>query len=88
MAGVLDSARLQAFIAMELGVAIADVSTMVLGGHGDLMVPLPRYCTVGGVPLEELLVGEAIVRLLERTRHGGAELVKLFKNGSAWKIDF
>ncbi|MEM9540246.1 MAG: malate dehydrogenase [Cyanobacteria bacterium P01_E01_bin.42] len=84
MAGVLDSARLQAFIAMELGVAIADVSTMVLGGHGDLMLPLPRYCTVRGVPLAELLEGEAIARLMERTRHGGAELVKLFKNGSAY----
>lgn len=84
MAGVLDSARLQAFIAMELGVAIADINTMVLGGHGDLMVPLPRYCTVRGVPLAELLEGEAIARLLDRTRHGGAELVKLFKKGGAY----
>ncbi|MBP0021347.1 MAG: malate dehydrogenase [Cyanobacteria bacterium SBLK] len=84
MAGVLDSARLQAFIAMELGVAIADVSTMVLGGHGDLMVPLPRYCTVRGIPLTEFLEGEAIARLLERTRHGGAELVKLFQKGGAY----
>ena len=84
MAGVLDSARLQTFIAMELGIAIADVSTMVLGGHGDLMVPLPRYCTVRGIPLTELLDGDAIARLLERTRHGGAELVKLFKKGGAY----
>lgn len=84
MAGVLDAARLQTFIAMELGVAIADVSTMVLGGHGDLMVPLSRYCTVGGVPLTELLDAEAISRLMERTRNGGAELVKLLKKGGAY----
>ncbi|MEA5471652.1 malate dehydrogenase [Spirulina sp. 06S082] len=84
MAGVLDAARLQTFIAMELGVAIADVSTMVLGGHGDLMLPLPRYCTVRGVPLRELLDAEAIARLMERTRNGGAELVQLFKKGGAY----
>ncbi|MGK7928280.1 MAG: malate dehydrogenase [Spirulina sp.] len=84
MAGVLDSARLQTFIAMELGVAIADVSTIVLGGHGDLMVPLPRYCSVGGVPLTDLLDADTIARLMERTRHGGAELVKLFKKGGGY----
>ncbi|NEO26318.1 MAG: malate dehydrogenase, partial [Kamptonema sp. SIO4C4] len=84
MAGVLDSARLQTFIAMELGVAIADVTTMVLGGHGDLMLPLPRYCTVRGIPLPELLDTATIDRLTERTRHGGAELVKLYKRGGAY----
>jgi len=84
MAGVLDAARLQAFIARELGVAIADVSTLVLGSHGDLMLPLPRYCTVGGVPLTELLETEAIERLNERTRHAGAELVQLYQHGGAY----
>ncbi|WP_017306501.1 malate dehydrogenase [Spirulina subsalsa] len=84
MAGVLDSARLQTFIAMELGVAIADVHAMVLGGHGDLMVPLPNYCTVRGVPITELLDQPTIDRLIERTRNGGAELVKLFKTGGAY----
>lgn len=84
MAGVLDSVRLQAFIAIELGVAIADVSTMVLGGHGNLMVPLPRYCTVRGVPISELMDAATIERLVERTRHGGAEIVKLRQTGSAY----
>ncbi|MDB9312098.1 malate dehydrogenase [Spirulina sp. CS-785/01] len=84
MAGVLDSARLQTFIAMELGVSIGDVTTLVLGGHGDLMIPLPRYCTVRGVPLPELLDPATIERLTERTRNGGAELVKLYKRGGAY----
>lgn len=84
MAGVLDSSRLQTFIARELGVAIADVNAMVLGGHGDLMLPLPRYCTVSGVPITELLDPETIDRLNTRTRHGGAEIVKLLKTGSAF----
>ncbi|MEC4896167.1 MAG: malate dehydrogenase [Oscillatoria sp. PMC 1051.18] len=84
MAGVLDSARLQSFIAMEMKVAIADVSAMVLGGHGDLMVPLPKYCTVRGIPIAELLDGSRIERLVERTRHGGAEIVKLFQTGGAY----
>ncbi len=84
MAGVLDSSRLQAFIAMELGASTADVSAMVLGGHGDLMLPLPRYCTVSGVPITELMSPETIQRLVERTRNGGAEIVKLLQTGGAF----
>lgn len=84
MAGVLDSARLQAFIAMELGVSINDVYAMVLGGHGDLMLPLPRYCTVSGVPITELMNQATIEKLVQRTRDGGAEIVKLLKTGSAY----
>lgn len=84
MAGVLDSSRLQSFIAMKLGVYTADVSAMVLGGHGDLMLPLPRYCTVRGVPITELMKEEDIKEILERTRHGGAEIVKLLQTGSAY----
>lgn len=84
MAGVLDSARLQTFIAMELGVSTADISTMVLGGHGDLMVPLPRYCTVGGVPITELMDTATIEGLVERTRQGGAEIVNLLQTGGAY----
>lgn len=84
MAGVLDSSRLQTFIAMELGVSTADVNAMVLGGHGDLMLPLPRYCTVGGVPITELMDEATINRLIERTRNGGAEIVKLLQTGGAY----
>ncbi|MDJ0719798.1 MAG: malate dehydrogenase [Prochloraceae cyanobacterium] len=84
MAGVLDSCRLQSFIAMELGVLTADVTAMVLGGHGDLMLPLTRYCTVRGVPITELMDGATIDRLLERTRNGGAEIVKLLQTGGAF----
>ena len=84
MAGVLDSARLQAFISMELGVAMDDVQTMVLGGHGDLMLPLTRYCTVRGIPIAELIEEERIKQLVERTRDGGAEIVRLLKTGSAY----
>lgn len=84
MAGVLDSSRLQTFIAMELGVCTADVSAMVLGGHGDLMLPLPRYCTVRGVPITELMSKATIERLIERTRQGGAEIVKLLQTGGAY----
>ncbi|WP_072619944.1 malate dehydrogenase [Spirulina major] len=84
MAGMLDSARLQQFIAQALNVASCDVQTLVLGGHGDLMLPLARYCTVRGVPLTELLPSDRIQTLIERTRHGGAELVKLYQTGSAF----
>jgi malate dehydrogenase len=84
MAGVLDSARLRAFIAMELGVSIVDVSAMVLGGHGDSMVPLPRYSTVNGVPITELMDAATITRISDRTRKGGAEIVNLLKTGSAY----
>ncbi|OGF98329.1 MAG: malate dehydrogenase [Candidatus Glassbacteria bacterium RIFCSPLOWO2_12_FULL_58_11] len=84
MAGVLDTARYRSFIALELGVSVRDISAMVLGGHGDSMVPLPRYTTVSGVPLTELLDQAAIDRLIQRTRDGGAEIVKLLKTGSAF----
>ena len=84
MAGILDSARLRAFIAMELGVSGADVQAMVLGGHGDSMVPLPRFTTVSGVPIGELLPAERIAAIAQRTREGGAEIVKLLKTGSAY----
>ncbi|MBI5710625.1 MAG: malate dehydrogenase [Candidatus Eisenbacteria bacterium] len=84
MAGILDAARMRAFIGMELGVSPADVDAMVLGGHGDSMVPLPRYTTVGGIPVAELLPAERIAAINERTRNGGAEIVKLLKTGSAY----
>ncbi len=84
MAGVLDSARLRAFVALELGVSFEDVQAMVLGGHGDSMVPLPRYTTVGGIPLPELLDADKIAALSKRTANGGAEIVALLKTGSAF----
>jgi len=84
MAGVLDSARFRTFIAAELGVAVNDVAAMVLGGHGDSMVPLPRFSTVSGIPITELLPAQRIDELVERTRNGGAEIVNLLKQGSAW----
>ncbi|HAZ46289.1 MAG TPA: malate dehydrogenase [Cyanobacteria bacterium UBA11369] len=84
MAGGLDSARFQAFIAMELGVPTVDVSAMVLGSHGDLMVPLPRYCTVSGIPITELMDNETIERLVERTRNAGSEIVQLLQTGGAY----
>jgi malate dehydrogenase len=84
MAGVLDSARFRAFIAMELNVSCECVHAMVLGGHGDSMVPLPRYSTVSGISIEELLSRETIDRLVARTRNGGAEIVNLLKTGSAY----
>lgn len=84
MAGVLDSARFRAFIAMELGVSVEDVSAMVLGGHGDTMVPLSRYSTVAGVPITELLPAERVSAIETRTAKGGAEIVGLLKTGSAY----
>ena len=84
MAGVLDSARFQAFIAAELGFSAKDIKCMVLGGHGDLMVPLPRYCSVNGVPITELLPKDKLDALVKRTRDGGAEIVALLKAGSAF----
>jgi malate dehydrogenase len=83
MAGILDSARLRTFIAMELGVSVENIHALVLGGHGDTMVPLPRYSTVAGVPITELMSKEAIARIVQRTRGGGAEIVKLLGT-SAW----
>ncbi len=84
MAGVLDSARFRSFIADELEVSVRDVRAFVLGGHGDTMVPLPRYSTVGGVPITELLSAERIEQIVDRTRNGGAEVVALLKTGSAF----
>jgi malate dehydrogenase len=83
-AGILDSTRFRAFVAMELNVAMSDVQAMVMGGHGDTMVPLPRYTTVGGVPISELIPAERIQAISDRTRDGGAEIVKLLKSGSAY----
>jgi malate dehydrogenase len=84
MAGVLDSARFRTFIAEELGVSVADTHAFVLGGHGDTMVPLPRYSTVAGIPITDLLPAERIAALVERTANGGAEIVALLKTGSAF----
>ena len=84
MAGVLDSARFRAFIAMELGVSVEDTHAFVLGGHGDTMVPLPRYSTVAGIPITELMSEERVRALVDRTANGGAEIVALLKTGSAF----
>jgi malate dehydrogenase len=84
MAGILDSARFRAFIAMELDVSVENTHAFVLGGHGDTMVPLPRYSTVAGIPITELMSPEKIEALVERTRKGGAEIVGLLKTGSAY----
>jgi len=84
MAGVLDSARFRTFIAQELGVSVQDTHAFVLGGHGDTMVPLPRYSTVAGIPITELLSPERVQALVDRTANGGAEVVALLKTGSAY----
>ena len=84
MAGVLDSARFRSFIAEELGVSVSSTHAFVLGGHGDTMVPLPRYSTAGGVPITELMDADRIEVLVDRTRNGGAEIVALLKTGSAY----
>jgi malate dehydrogenase len=84
MAGVLDSARFRAFISMELNVSVENTHAFVLGGHGDTMVPLPRYSTVAGIPITELLSEDRIDALVDRTRNGGAEIVGLLKTGSAY----
>lgn len=84
MAGILDSARFRAFLGLELGVNATDVQAMVLGGHGDSMVPLPRYTTVGGISISELIPAERLAQIIQRTRDGGAEIVKLLKTGSAY----
>src|SRR6476620_3514526 len=84
MAGVLDSARFRTFIAEELGVSVEDTHAFFLGGHGDTMVPLPRYSTVAGVPITELLSADRVAALTERTANGGAEVVALLKTGSAY----
>jgi malate dehydrogenase len=84
MAGILDSARFRTFIAMELNVSVENVTAFVLGGHGDTMVPLARYSTVAGIPITELMDAATIERLVQRTRDGGAEIVKYLKTGSAY----
>jgi len=84
MAGVLDSARFRAFISMELKVSVEDITAFVLGGHGDSMVPLPRYSTVAGIPLPDLMDQATIDRLVKRTRDGGIEIVNFLKTGSAY----
>lgn len=84
MAGVLDSARFRSFVAEATNVSVKDIHAFVLGGHGDTMVPMPRHCSVGGVPLLEMLSEEKVEALLERTRKGGAEIVGLLKTGSAY----
>jgi malate dehydrogenase len=84
MAGVLDSARFRAFVAWELGVSVQDVTALVLGGHGDTMVPLVRYCTVAGIPITKLLPQAKIDAIVERTKNAGGEVVGLLKTGSAF----
>lgn len=84
MAGILDTARFKAFIAMELSVSVEDIQSLLLGGHGDEMVPLPRYTTVSGIPLTQLLPKGTIDRLVDRTRKGGGEIVNFLKTGSAF----
>ena len=84
MAGILDTARFSTFVAMELNVSVEDIQALVLGGHGDSMVPLPRYTTVGGVPITELMSEDRVAALIERTRKGGIEIVNFLKTGSAY----
>jgi malate dehydrogenase len=84
MAGILDTARFRVFIAMELNVSVEDIQALVLGGHGDSMIPLPRYSSVGGIPLPQLLSEEKIDKLVARTRKAGGEIVALLKTGSAF----
>ena len=84
MAGALDSARFRTFIAMEVGCSVQDVTCMVLGGHGDTMVPITRLGTIGGVPIESLVPPETLEKIVNRTRFAGGEIVKLFGNGSAF----
>jgi malate dehydrogenase len=84
MAGVLDSARFRSFIALELNVSVEDVTAFVLGGHGDSMVPLPRYSTVAGIPVTELIAPDRLAQIVQRTRDGGIEIVNFLKTGSAY----
>ena len=84
MAGVLDSARMASFVAMETGFSVKDISAMVLGGHGDTMVPMTRFTTINGIPIEHFLSKEKIDKIVERTRQGGAEILSLRKTASAY----
>jgi len=83
-AGVLDTARYRTFLAMELGVSVEDISALLMGGHGDTMVPMPSCTSVGGIPVQQLLSAERLAEIVERTRTGGAEIVSLLKTGSAY----
>jgi malate dehydrogenase len=84
MAGVLDTARFRSFLADEIGVSVEDIHALVLGGHGDTMVPLTRYCFVGGVPITNFVTEDRLEEIVQRTRQGGAEIVNLLKTGSAF----
>ena len=84
MAGILDSARFKAFLSMELNISVSKIETLVLGGHGDDMVPLKNYTTVSGVPISQLVEDSRLSEIIQRTRDGGAEIVKLLKTGSAF----
>jgi malate dehydrogenase len=84
MAGVLDTARFRSFLAEEIGVSVEDIHALVLGGHGDSMVPLTRYCFVGGIPVTNFISAERLEQIVQRTRQGGAEIVNLLKTGSAY----
>jgi malate dehydrogenase len=84
MGGILDSTRFRTFIAIELGISCSDIEALVLGGHGDFMVPMPRFTTVKGIPLTEIVPHKTIHAIVHRTRHGGAEIVHLLKTGSAY----
>jgi malate dehydrogenase len=84
MAGVLDTARLRTFLAQEIGVSVEDIYALVLGGHGDTMVPLTRYCSVGGIPVTRFISPQRLDEIVQRTRQGGAEIVGLLKTGSAY----
>jgi malate dehydrogenase len=83
-AGVLDTARYRAFLAMELGVSVEDIQAMLLGGHGDTMVPIPSCTSVGGIPVTQLIAPDKLEAIVTRTRNGGAEIVSLLKTGSAY----
>jgi len=83
-AGVLDTARYRTFLSMELGVSVEDISALLMGGHGDTMVPLPSYTSVGGIPVTKLISPELLAEIVDRTRNGGAEIVNLLKTGSAY----
>ena len=83
-AGVLDTARYRAFLAMEIGCSVEDVQALLLGGHGDDMVPLPRYTFAGGIPITQLIKKDRLDEIIKRTRNGGAEIVSLLKTGSAY----
>jgi len=84
MAGILDTARFRTFIAEETGISVEDIQALVLGGHGDTMVPLTRYCFIGGVPVDRFISSERLDQIVQRTRQGGAEIVSLLKTGSAY----